>query len=65
VYPSTTEKVDLVCEYDDGSVLESQNEIDNTRDQAGKKVINTYLKPSPKAYEKAIEIILNADKIVL
>lgn len=65
VYPSTTEKVDLVCEYNDGSVLESQNEIDNTRNQAGKKVTNTYLKPSPKAYEKAIEILSEADKIVL
>ncbi|KXK25854.1 MAG: Gluconeogenesis factor [candidate division WS6 bacterium OLB20] len=65
VYPSTTESIKLGCEYDDGTVLESQHEIDNLPLMNGRKVVRAYLKPSPKAYDQALDVLRNADKIVL
>lgn len=65
VYPSTTESITLGCEYDDGTILESQHEIDNLPLMNGHKVIRAYLKPTPKAYDKALAALRSADKIVL
>ncbi|MFQ5493373.1 MAG: uridine diphosphate-N-acetylglucosamine-binding protein YvcK [Candidatus Dojkabacteria bacterium] len=65
VFPSTTQSVNLVAEYDNGKVLRSQHEIDNLPLMNGHKVIKAYLEPSPKAYEEAIRVIGEADKIVI
>lgn len=65
VVPSTIEAIDLMCTYDNGTVLNSQHLIDNTWGQAGRKVISTELIPAPKAYPEALELIATADKIVL
>jgi len=65
VYPSTTESIKLQCTYDDGTIIDSQTLIDNSRDMGGHHIIDTKLIPSPKAYEKTIELIMQADKIVM
>jgi len=65
VVPSTVDAIDLVCTYDDGTVLNSQNAIDNTRWQAGKRIVDTRLSPLPTAYPEAISLLKNADKIIL
>ena len=65
VFPSTTDSINLGCEYEDGTILESQHKIDNTDTIKGHRVIRTFLNPVPKAYGKAIEAIESADKIVL
>ena len=66
VYPSTTESIDLGAEYEDGTIVESQNEIDNTTGMSPKTIKRAYLTPSnPKAFPAALKIIAEADKIVL
>ena len=65
VVPSTTDMIDLICTYDDGTVLSSQNAIDNTWGQAGKRIINTKLSPTPLAYPEAISLLRQADKIIM
>lgn len=65
VVPSTIDAIDLICRYDDGTVLDSQHAIDNTRGQAGKRIIETTLSPLPTAYPEALELIKHADKIIL
>jgi uncharacterized cofD-like protein len=65
VYPSTTESINLTCEYDDGSILDSQHKIDNTSEKNGRRITNTFLNPQPKAYKEAIEVIMSADKIIM
>ncbi|MBD3363044.1 uridine diphosphate-N-acetylglucosamine-binding protein YvcK [Candidatus Dojkabacteria bacterium] len=65
VYPSTTENIKLVCEYDDGTILDSQHKIDNLPLKNGRRVVDCRLEPQPKAYEEAIKVIKQADKIVL
>ena len=65
VYPSTTESIKLQCTYDDGTIIDSQTRIDNSRDMWWHHIIDTKLIPSPKAYQKAIDLIIQADKIVM
>lgn len=65
VYPSTTESINLTCEYDDGTILDSQHKIDNTSEKNGKRIVNTFLHPQPKAYKEAIDVIMSADKIIM
>lgn len=65
VYPSTTESVHLQCTYDDGTVIDSQNMIDNSREMEGRRIVDCKLVPSPKAFDQAIDAIMNADKIIL
>jgi hypothetical protein len=57
--------IDLICTYDDGTVLSSQNAIDNTWGQAGKRIITTKLSPTPLAYPEALSLLSQADKIIL
>lgn len=65
VVPSTVDAIDLICTYDDGTILHSQNAIDNTRWQAGKRIVHTQLSPTPTAYPEAIALLQQADKIIL
>jgi uncharacterized cofD-like protein len=66
VYPSTTESIDLGAEYMDGTIVESQHEIDNVTSLSPKTIKRAYLTPDkPKAFEEAIRILKAADKIVL
>jgi len=65
VYPSTTESIKLQCTYDDGTIFDSQTLIDNSWTMGGHHITDTKLIPSPKAYQKALDIIKHADKIIL
>ena len=65
VYPSTVENINLRCTYDDGTILDSQYLIDNSREMWWHHIVHTELIPSPKAFQKALDIIWVADKIVL
>jgi uncharacterized cofD-like protein len=66
VYPSTTESIDLGAEYADGTIVESQNEIDNTTSMSPRTIKRAYLTPDkPKAFPQALKILAEADKIVL
>lgn len=66
IYPSTTESIGLGCEYDDGTVLTSEYEINNTPKMGGHRVTKCFLHPgNPKAFSKAVKILKEADKIVM
>ncbi len=65
VYPSTTESIQLCCEYDDGSVLVGQDKIDNSYEKNGHHIARAYLTPQPEAFPEALKILHNADKIVM
>lgn len=64
VYPSTEKSIQLVTEYQDGSILEEEKGLDDHQN-GGKKIKSISLKPTAKMYEKAKKSIINADMIVL
>lgn len=65
VVPSTTESVNLCCRYDNGKVLKSQHKIDNTDLMDGHRISKAWLEPKPKAYNLALKLIKEADKIII
>ena len=64
VYPSTSESVDLVIEFEDGTFIIGECNL-NSGGVGGKKIKKVYLSPKAKAYFKALESINNADLIVI
>lgn len=66
VIPVTTENVELMAVYDDGSTILGEHEIVYTNKVVRKKIDTVDLVPTkPKAYVKAIEAIRKADLIIL
>lgn len=65
VYPSTTDKVALVAEYNDGEIVEGQDAIDNNLEQRYKTIVKAFTKPTGNAYPEAVSAIEQADAIVL
>lgn len=66
VLPVTTEKVDLVAEYEDGVVVRGETLIDEPhgyRDQ--KRIMKLYTEPEGKITESAKTAIAEADVIIL
>lgn len=64
--PAILDKVQLVAELEDGSLIEGEEEIDlgknHNRDL---KIKNVYLKPKARAYQKAIDETRTADNIII
>ena len=65
VVPVTTEKVDLVAQYDDGTEILGEHYIDEPLHKDDKKIVNLYTAPSASVNPRAEDAILNADVIVL
>jgi len=62
VIPSTVSNVQLVAEYNDGTIIEGEAKIPKTH----KKIKRVYLKPqNPQATQAALDAIRDADVIVL
>lgn len=61
VYPSTLEKVDLVCKFKDGTTIVGEDEIANCNQPIAKLSLNK----KAQAYGKATEAIKNADLIII
>ncbi len=64
IYPVTSQNVQLVVEYVDGSVVVGEHRLDNNG-AGNKKIKRIRLSPRAKLYKKAEHAILNADLIVI
>jgi len=66
VYPVTFEKIQLVAEYEDGSILFGEKMIDEPPlvHDGTQKVKRLWVQPKAEVYVKAKEAILNSDAIV-
>jgi len=65
IYPITTRDVQLVAEYEDGSVVLGEHEIDEPNFKGGRKIIKLYLRPGAGIYKGAKKALMEADLIVL
>ena len=66
VIPVTTEKVQLVAEYDDGVVITGEHDIDAPlSERNGNKIVELSVTPRATIDHRAEDAILNADLIVL
>ncbi len=66
VLPVTTENIELMAVYEDGSTILGEHEIVYTNKIVRKKITEVSLVPEkPNAYVKAVEAIKKADLIVL
>ncbi|NMB56810.1 YvcK family protein [Candidatus Beckwithbacteria bacterium] len=64
IYPITETNVQLVIEYEDGTILIGEDQL-NPGNSDGKKIKKISLTPKAKIYQKAAESIKNADLIVV
>ena len=63
--PATLDKVQLVAELEDGTIVEGEDEIDvGENHDRTKKIKRVFLKPEAEGYQKAIEEIEKADVII-
>jgi uncharacterized cofD-like protein len=65
ILPSTLDNVNLVAEFEDRSVIEGQNQIDDDMAREYSKITNIYTYPVATAYKGAIKAIKDADAIIL
>jgi len=64
--PATLDKVQLIAELEDGSLVEGEDEIDvGQNHNRYLKIKKVYLKPKGKAYQKAVEEIKKANFIII
>lgn len=64
--PATLDKVQLVAELEDGTIVEGEDEIDvGENHDRTKKIKRVFLKPEAEGYQKAIEEIEKADVIII
>jgi len=64
VYPSTIKTVDLVIEYEDGTIVIGEDNL-NPGKVGGKKIKNVKLSPACNAYNKALLSLKMADMIII
>jgi uncharacterized cofD-like protein len=64
IYPSTTQKVDLVVEYQDGTFIIGEHHL-NPSNSGGKKIKRIRLSPKAALYQKAKIAIESADSIII
>lgn len=64
VVPATTDKVRLVLELEDGTILYGENNIQNA-DLCNERIKKLFLNPRARANQKALEAIKDADLIVI
>jgi len=64
IYPITTQNVDLVIEYTDGTFIVGEHHL-NPNQGGGKKIKQVRLSPRAKIYQKAKESIESAQVIII
>jgi len=64
IYPSTTEDIQLVIEYEDGTVRIGEHILDD-HDLGGKKITSLKVSPRASLYTKAREAIINAHYVII
>lgn len=64
IYPSTTQNVQLVTEYQDGTVVIGEHNLDDPK-LGGKQITSVKLSPKAALYPKARQAIEQADAIII
>lgn len=64
IYPVTNQNVELVIEYEDGTVLVGEHHL-NPQNSGGKKIKTVRLSPAAELYSKAKDALLQADLIII
>jgi uncharacterized cofD-like protein len=64
IFPITTDNIQLVIEYQDGSVVVGEHYLDESK-HAGKKIVNIKTSPKASIYSKAKAAIEQADFIIV
>lgn len=64
IYPSTLKNVQLVTEFEDGTTLVGEHELDN-KVHGGKTIKSISLRPKADIYSKAAEAIKSADLVII
>lgn len=64
IFPVTTQNVQLVVEYDDGTVVLGEDHL-NTHGTVAKKIASATLSPRARLYKKAADALKNANLIVI
>jgi uncharacterized cofD-like protein len=64
IYPSTTTNIQLVTEFEDGSIVIGEHMLDDSP-HAGKRIVSLKTSPRARIYSKAKHAIIEADVIVI
>lgn len=65
VLPSTLNKANLYAILENGKIISGEENIDIPKHNGNLKIKKVFLRPRPKAYPKALEVINRADLIVI
>lgn len=65
IYPITTQNIQLVIEYADGTVEIGEHLLDNDGKHGGEKIVNVKISPRAAIYSKAKEAIEQADVVIV
>ena len=65
VLPVTLSDANLVAEYEDGSVVKGENEIDVPKHNGKLRITKLYLEPEVQPYGRTLQAIADADLIVI
>lgn len=65
IYPITTKRVQLVTEYEDGSIEIGQHKLDDSSTHRGDRIISVRTSPRATIYQKAKEAILSCDALIV
>ena len=64
--PATMDNVQLCAKLENGEIIEGEDEIDvPKKHDAQLKIKEIFLKPPAKAYQKAVEAVMQADAIII
>ncbi len=65
VLPVTLDNAEVCAELENGQIIEGETNIDIPKHDGNLKIKKVFLRPEAKGYKKAIEAIMEADKIVI
>lgn len=65
IYPITTQNIQLVVEYSDGTVEIGEHILDDEKKHGGERIAAVRTSPRAKIYQKAAEAILTADYLIV
>jgi len=65
VLPVTLSNANLVAEYEDGSVIKGESDIDTPKHDGKLRITKLYLEPEVLPYKKTLEAIAAADLLVI
>lgn len=65
IYPITTKNIQLVVEYQDGTVEIGEHLLDDIQRHGGDRIVGIKVSPRAKVYSKAKDAIVTADALII